>query len=313
MRLGMISTTALPTPPQEYGGIELLVWFLTQQLSKKYPIRLYASTGSSQADNVELATGTAELELANMAYRDMTNGEVDMVLDWSHTKPFSILYKGNKVLSQVFWTDVRGLNPVYPSKAVAANFNEPKGVVIYPGIDLSPYVFRRDREDWFLYLGRIIPEKAVERVISIAKMANVRLLVAGHTGHFSYDKSYIDSIKSMCYGKIEWVGDVDQKRKIDLLSHAKALLFYPRWLESYGITVTEALASGCPCILGGVGGHMEQITHGVEGFKCHSLDEAVSAIRMVDRINVERCRKKSEYFSSARMAEDWEKLIRTKM
>ncbi|MEM2941442.1 MAG: glycosyltransferase [Thermoproteota archaeon] len=312
MRLGVISTAALPTPPQGYGGIERLVWFLTQELSKKYPVRLYASAGS-WTDNVELVTGTTEAELANVAYKDLTNGEIDVVLDWSHTKPFSSLYKGDRVLSQVFWTDVKGFNPVYPSKAVAANFNEPRGVIVYPGIDLTPYVFRRDKEDWFLYFGRIIPEKAVERVISIARMANVRLLVAGHTGYFSHDKSYTDSIKSMCYGKIEWVGDVDEKQKIDLLSHAKALLFYPRWIESYGIIVTEALASGCPCILGGVGGHMEQITHGVEGFICYSMDEAVSAIRMVDRIHVERCRKKSEYFSSARMAEDWEKLIRTKM
>ncbi|MEM2068436.1 MAG: glycosyltransferase [Nitrososphaerota archaeon] len=310
MRLGVISTTALPTPPKGYGGIELLVWYLTQELAKrKYDIRLYASPGSGK-DNVELVTGSSEAELADLAYRDVSRGEVDVVLDWSHTKHFSSLYSGSRVLSQVFWTDARGINPVYPSRAVASAFNDVKGNVIYPGIDLSRYVFRRDREDWFLYLGRIIPEKAVERVIAASRATGIRLVVAGHTGDFSYDKNYVNLIKSMCRGRVEWVGDVDEKQKIDLLSHARALLFYPRWLESYGIVVTEALASGCPCILGGSGGHMEQITHGVEGFKCHSMDDFESAVGMIDRIDPENCRRRSEYFSSARMAEDWEKAIR---
>ncbi|MEM1557400.1 MAG: glycosyltransferase [Thermoproteota archaeon] len=313
-RIGIVSTSMIPTPPREgYGGIELLVGELVKELEKiGYEVRLYA-LDSDLEPRLGVTRGDDELSLAVKAYEDWRNGEIDVVLDWSHQK-FLSRYPVSRAASMCFWTDAVGVNPVYPSKAVAEAFRSlnplDSGRVIYPGIDISRYKLSRSREDWFIFFSRIIPEKGVEKAVAVAKAAGVRLKVAGHTGRFAYDKGYVEHIKKLCTGKIEWVGEVSEEEKIDLLSHARGLIFSPVWLESFGIFLVEALASGCPCIVSAdCGGPSEQIEHGRTGFKCWGIRDFVWAIENIDKIDPDECRRRAEYFTSKRMAKDWDKYI----
>jgi len=307
IRIGVISTPLIPTPPRGYGGIELLVAELVKNLEEiGFKVRLYASS-KSMSPSLGLSAGFTEEELAKKALHDMHEGMLDVIVDWSHMKIYSRF--DDRVLSQVFWTDVEGKNPVYPSRAVARAFGNSSGTVIYPGIDISKYRLGKEREDWFIFLSRIIPEKGVEKTIAIAKMANIRLKVVGHTGRFA-NQQYVEKIKSMCTGKIEWVGEVSEKEKIDLLSHARGLIYKNVWLESFGIFTVEALASGCPCIVSiDSGGPAEIVIHNKTGYICSTIKEYCSAISRIEEIEPEECRKRAEYFSSARMARDWAKHI----
>ncbi|MEM0232584.1 MAG: glycosyltransferase [Candidatus Nezhaarchaeales archaeon] len=309
-RIGIVSTSMIPTPPREsYGGIELLVGELVKELEKiGYRVRLYA-LDSDLKPRLGVVRGDSEAELAMKAYEDWRDGEIDVVLDWSHQK-FTSRHPISRIASMCFWTDAVGLNPVYPSRAVARAFGDGEGRVIYPGIDISRYKFSKSREDWFLFFSRIIPEKGVEKAIAIARASGVRLKVAGHTGRFAYDREYVERVKKLCTGKIEWVGEVSEKEKIDLLSHARGLIFSPVWLESFGIFLVEALASGCPCIVSAeCGGPSEQIEHGKSGFKCWSMGDFVWAVMNVDKIDPEECRSRARYFTSERMAKDWDRYI----
>lgn len=308
VKVAVISTSLIPTPPKGYGGIELLVGYLVRGLEESgIKVRLYGYEGSMEP-SLGLVTGSSELELAEKCFRDYINGEVDIVLDWSHMKPYSLM-GCERVVSQVFYTDSVGINPVFPSRIVASMYMMPGSKVIYPGIDISEYRLSRNREDWFIFFGRIRPEKGIEKVISIARMAGIKLKIAGHTGRFA-EKSYVEKIKSMCSGQIEFIGEVSKEEKIDLLSHAKGLLYWGEWVESFGIFITEALASGCPCIVSSSsGGPAEQVIHGETGFICPSIEYFLKSIREVDKIDPAKCRSRAEYFSYNRMTNDWIKYI----
>ncbi|MCS7117633.1 MAG: glycosyltransferase [Thaumarchaeota archaeon] len=306
MTVHVISTAAIPTPPPEkgYGGIELLVYYLVRELEKKYKVRLYALDGS-YVPNGGLVTGNTEYELATKV-SEISDG--DVVIDWSHTKPFSSIGKDVPTYSQVFWTDSLGRNPVFPSKAVARAYGycDP---VIYPGINIDEYPYVTEKEDYLLYFGRIIPEKGVERVIALANMTNSRLIVAGHTGTFSYNKEYVEQIKAACKGKHEFIADPDQKTKIDLLSHAKAVVHLPRWLESFWIVGCEALACGTPIITYVGSGGPEELVKISQGGIIAYRDDLLSAVSLVQHIPPKVCREGVSYFSSERMGKEWCNLI----
>jgi glycosyltransferase involved in cell wall biosynthesis len=304
MKIAVLSPTVIETPPKEYGGIELLVGELVKELEKlNHEVTLFAKSGS-YIPNGGLVECNSEEECSEKAFKD----NFDIIHDWTHKKTsMNFSYFSNKIFSTPFYTDVKGLNPIYPSKIVANSFGE-NGPVVYPGIDISKYSFRKDKEDYFIYFGRIAPIKGVHIVITIAKRIGINLKIAGHEGFFAYDKEYIKMIKEMCSGKIEYIGSVSFNEKIDLLSHAKGFLFYPLWLESFGITVVESLLCGTPIITRNFGGPAEQVEHEVSGYLCSSPNEMEEYIKKIDNILPENCRKRGEYFSSERMALDYLKI-----
>jgi glycosyltransferase involved in cell wall biosynthesis len=332
--IAIASPPVIPTPPPElsYGGIERLAWDLAEELGKRHKIYLIAGEGSRKpsGDLFSIPRWFESYPIASVL-EEATRliAECHALIDMTHTKIFAENIHGavhkeegrtrimcRDIRSYSFWTDRAGVNPVFPSNTVAALMMESGSLcgagyaTIYPGIDLNGYKVG-EKEDYFIYFGRIIPEKAVERAIHIAQEAGVRLLVAGHIGEFSYDKNYITMIRGMCTGKIEWVGELTHREKIDLLAHARGMIFWPRWVESFGINVVEALASGCPCIVGGNGGHVEQIIYGVNGYVVDSIPVAVKAVKAVSNgsIDPEKCAESAKKFSRERMAMEWEKLL----
>jgi len=318
----VISTTAIPTPPPQrgYGGIELLVYNLVDELEKMgEKVSLYAAKNSYRPRH-GLYTADSEHGLAKQAVDNAKEG--DVIIDWSHTKPISSMQlpKGVKVFSQVFWTDALGMNPVFPSKAVARAFGHPNPTIIYPGIKVSEYPVSKEKEDFFLYFGRIIPEKGVERVIAIARQTGVRLIVAGHTGQFSYDKDYISNIKEACTGKVEFMPDPDHRTKVDLLTKAMAVVHFPRWLESFWIVGVEALACGTPIITTVNSGGPAELGNSLTTYLLTNPHTEFS--RVVDELFktyfdpdkgrrlVSECRSSSKRFDSKVMANQWLNLIK---
>ncbi|RLE41850.1 hypothetical protein DRJ19_05175 [Candidatus Woesearchaeota archaeon] len=307
LKIAIAGTTAIETPPKGYGGIELLVYGLVRELEKLgHRVTLYAKEGSYEPNGGLVVCGS-ESDIAKQLFEDRDS--YDIIHDWSHTKLASRLLgrMGYRVFSTPFWTDERGFNPIYPSKAVAYAFGSISPIV-YPGIPVEGYELVEDKEDYYIYFGRIAPIKGVDRTIFLARKAGVRLKVVGHVGWGAYDKVYIQYIKSLCRDGIEWVGEVSHEEKLELLGHAKAMIFTPLWLESYGITVTESLLLGTPVIVSGVGGHLEQVIHGVCGYHLTRPDEIYDAIRVVERLDYRKVRERGLYFSSERMTRDYLKI-----
>ena len=322
LKVAVISPTSITTPPKDYGGIERLVYLLIKQLEKHYTITLYAAEGSYKP-NGGLHASKSDMELAVMLL-DNIDG-YDVVVDWSHQKLLSQILelhgrgvKPPNILNMVFWTDMLGIGyNVFPCKAVKNAFMQlykhltsRETAIIPPGIDVERYPVRKNKDNYFLYFGRIIPEKGVLELIKIAKTLGIELIVAGHTGPFSYDRKYLETVKMECTGKVRFIGDVEEKDKIDLISNAAAVMHRPNWLESFWIVGCEAMACGTPLIVStDSGGPVEQVIYGKTGFICSTLEEWKNAASMVSSINPEDCVRRAQYFSDKRMGFDWQNFI----
>ena len=138
------------------------------------------------------------------------------------------------------------------------------------------------KQDYLAFLGRISPEKGVDKAIRIAGAAGMKLKVAAKVDNA--DKKYDDNeIKPLIDASpwVEFIGEINDSQKPAFLSGAHALLFPIDWPEPFGLVMIESMACGTPVIAFNRGSVPEVIDDGVSGFIVH--DEA-SAIAAVDRL-----------------------------
>ena len=167
------------------------------------------------------------------------------------------------------------------------NFVEPDKFTFVPEVaDDAPLVF----------LSRLDRIKGADTAISIARCAGRRLILAGNhaqSGHeFDYWKREIEP--HLGRDGIEWVGEVDDKAKNELLGKAAALLVPIRWDEPFGIVFAEALACGTPVISCPRGALPEIVDEGKTGFLVRSEQEGVEAVRRIASLSRAACRQAAE-------------------
>jgi glycosyltransferase involved in cell wall biosynthesis len=110
---------------------------------------------------------------------------------------------------------------------------------------------------------------------------------------------------------VEFIGEVDESTKIELLGHARALLFPIDWPEPFGLVMIEAMACGTPVIARPCGSVREIVEDGSTGFVGDTVDDLVEAVKRIDTIDRAACRRHVERrFSVARMVADYETLYR---
>jgi glycosyltransferase involved in cell wall biosynthesis len=177
--------------------------------------------------------------------------------------------------------------------------------VIYNGIDVNMYPFRLEKEDFFIYLGRIDETKGVHIAVEAAKKRNEKLVIIGPIANPSYFEKYV---KPFIDGKnIVYLGEVDFKTKVECLSRAKALLYPVQYEEFFGIAMVEALATGTPVIGFPRGSVVEIVRDSVTGYLVKDFEEMCKAMRSVNELDRKECRRDvEERFSSKAMSEKYE-------
>src|SRR5262249_21622205 len=165
-----------------------------------------------------------------------------------------------------------------------------------------------------LFVGRISPEKRPDAAIAIAAAAGVPLKIAAKVD--AVDREYFASIirPLMNHPLVEFLGEVDDARKGDLLRGALALLFPIDWPEPFGLILIQALACGVPVIARRRGSVPEIIRDGVTGCVRETDDELAQAVHDVQRIDRRACRAEFESrFTAAIMArrylESYQRLV----
>lgn len=169
-------------------------------------------------------------------------------------------------------------------------------VVIYPPVDLSEISLKKNKEDYFLVLNRLVRGKGTEVIIEAATKLNIPLKVAG-TG------PQLESLKKIAGKSVQFLGWVSDEERVKLLQHAKALIVASED-EDFGITSIEAQAAGTPVIAPKSGGYIETVIDNKTGLLYGStgvvtvsaLMAIVEKFKSVD-FDPEGLRKNAEKFS----------------
>jgi glycosyltransferase involved in cell wall biosynthesis len=179
---------------------------------------------------------------------------------------------------------------------------------VYHGLPESLHTFYPHPGKYLAFLGRISPEKGVERAIEVARRTGIPLKIAAKI--YEEDRNYFDRViqplLSANASIVEFMGEVGGAAKDEFLGRALALLFPIDWPEPFGLVMIEAMACGTPVIAWRKGSVPEIMQDGKTGFVVDSLEDAVRCIPRLTSIRREDCRRVfQKRFRAERMATDY--------
>ena len=335
LRIAQIAPLVERVPPKKYGGTERVVYHLTEGLVEKgHDVTLFAS-GDSLTTARLVAPVKESLRLGKKAHTPMMVNmmmlsrvyekmahEFDIIHSHLEYQTLPYAYKAQvpTVLTmhgRLDLGDSAAMLRAYPDMAYVSISDSQRRPVkeinwvktIYHGYPESIFEFNNKPKDYFLYLGRFSEEKKPQEAIMLARACNIPLKIAAKID--PADKVFFEEkVKPLLdHPLIDYVGEVDDTRKVELLKNAKALLNTIDWPEPFGLVMIEALACGTPVIVTGCGSAPEVITHGKTGFLCEKKLDFIEAIHNVDRLSRKTCRKEfEERFSRECMVDNYEEL-----
>lgn len=177
-------------------------------------------------------------------------------------------------------------------------------IVIPNYFDLDQFEYKEDKEDYFLFLGRVYTGKGIHIAEQVCKAAGVKLKVAGQLDPSYEDYEWPDHIEFVGYAGVE-------ERK-ELMKNAKGSFLASQYLEPFGGVQVENLLAGTPTISSDWGAFTENNIEGVTGYRCRTFEDYVRAVKNIQdgKIKSEDCRKHGERFSLEAIAPMYEDFFR---
>lgn len=333
MRIAQIAPLWERVPPTTYGGTELVVGLLTEELVRRgHEVTLFASGDSITKATLESVHPKAlrlDKSIKEAAVYEMLQltrvyeRAKDFDIIHSHmgcaALPYARLVKTPTVhtLHGIFTPDNEKLFSYarqQPFISISNEQREPRlglnyAATVYNGVDTSAYRFYPKPSDppYLAFLGRLSPEKGTHLAIEIAKRSGWTLKIAGKID--AVDTEYYETeIKPHIDGEqIQYLGEANHVQKNILLGNAVATLFPITWREPFGLVMIESMVSGTPVIAMNLGSTPEVIAHEETGFLCHSVEECLEALQRIPEIDRAKCREHVEAnFSVKRMTDGYE-------
>lgn len=337
MRIAQIAPLWETVPPPAYGGAELIVSLLTEELVRRgHEVTLFATGDSRTQANLE-AIHPSALRLdpsvkEHTAYEAMQLSQV-----YQHSDEFDIIHSHIgfaalacaqlvktptvHTLHGTFSLDNQkafSLAKAQPYVSISDTQREPQlelnyVATVYNGIDPATHQFysQPDELQYLAFLGRLSPEKGPHHAIEIAKRTGYPLKIAGKVDRVDVDY-FEQEIKPHIDGEqIQYLGEANHTQKNHLMGNAIATLFPITWREPFGLVMVESMVAGTPVIALELGATSEVIAHEKTGFLCQNVDECIAAVHRIDEINRIACRRHvEEKFSVKQMVDGYEAVYR---
>lgn len=333
MRIAQVAPLTEAVPPRLYGGTERVVHWLTEELvALGNDVTLFAS-GDSRTSATLDATWPKALRLdgsvcdpnalhmvmLERVRRKCDDEEFDFLhfhLDYypfslfsRQPTPFLTTLHGRLDLPehQPVFTTFSSIPVISISDAQRRPVPQANWVgTIYHGLPEKLLTPQAVKPGYLAVLGRIAPEKGVDRAMKIAIRCGIPLKIAAKVDRA--DQDYYDELirPLMDHPLVEYIGEIGDGEKSDFLSGAIGLLLPIDWPEPFGLVMIEALACGTPVIAYNRGSVAEIIDDGVTGFIVEDETSAVAAVGRLSGLNRDIIRKRFEArFTARRMALDY--------
>jgi glycosyltransferase involved in cell wall biosynthesis len=293
MHIAVVSQHRLPV--KGYGGTERIVTALVRGLAELgHRVTLIAQPGTRIAEATVREVPAARLRDPKLDLAALIPKDVDVV--HAHLV-VERLPDGPPLLQTIHGNLKHGArvppHAVFLSRHHATHHGA--ATFVYNGLDPKEFVFQATKHDYDLFLGRLHSAKGYQWAIEGAKRTHRRLMLAG---------GWRPSFST----RIRFVGEVDGKKKAELLAGARCLWMPAQWDEPFGLTTIEALFSGTPVLATKRGALPEVLTNDV-GALCDTLDEMVEASRTIASRKAEVCRAHAEqHFTHRVMAQGYLRL-----
>lgn len=336
MKIAQIAPIAERVPPKKYGGTERVVHALTEELVRRgHEVTLFASGDSITTAKLEAVYprslreaklkdiyGLNNWTLLNLGLAYDLQDEFDVIHD--HMAPLSLPI-ANIATTPVVMTmhgaflpenrklfqTLKSPNIVTISQAQmypVPNINH--AGTVYNGLPMEHYPYGAEPDDYLLFVGRISAEKGLHHAIDVAQQMDKRLIIAAKLEKTdeAYFREYIESRLS---DRIEWIGEVDEKQRNELMTKALCFLHPVTWREPFGLTLIEAMACGCPVVAFSRGSIPEVVKTGVTGYVVEDVEGMIDAVENIGAIDRAACREHAlTNFSAAKMTDGYEEVYR---
>jgi glycosyltransferase involved in cell wall biosynthesis len=331
MRVAQVAPLYESVPPKLYGGTERVVSYLTEEfVSEGHDVTLYASGDSVTTAELRPICEHAlrlkrshvtdpladHIRMLETVAQDAS--EFDIVhfhIDYLHFPvtrrqnfPAVTTLHGRLDIPelQALFREFPEMNLVSISDAqrqpmVWANWI---GTVHHGLPDLYRPTYAKGK--YLAFIGRVSPEKRVDRAIEVAKRTGMPLKIAAKID--KADQDYFDAeIKGLLdHPLVEYIGEIGEHEKAEFLGNASALMFLINWQEPFGLVLIEAMACGTPIIAYGMGSVPEVIDEGVTGYIVDSIETTAKAVGQIDALDRRTIRRVFEQrFSVRRMCHDY--------
>ena len=338
LRIAQVAPLYESVPPHLYGGTERVVSYLTEELVRAgHEVTLFASGDShTGAELVSVWNRALRLDerapepislhltmLEEVVRRapgyDVVHFHTDgLQLPLARRMGVSSLTSSVATLTTLHGRlDLAGLAPLYreyrehPLVSISHAQRRPLTfahwiATVHHGLPLELHAASPSPGHYLAFIGRIAPEKRVDRAIAVARRTGIPLRIAAKIDR--NDREYFANvIEPHIDGRlIEYVGEITEHEKTAFLGDAIALLFLIDWPEPFGLAMIESMACGTPVIACPCGSVREVVDEGITGFIVEDLRQAVHSVGRALRVDRRRCRAHFERrFTAQRMAQEY--------
>lgn len=327
MKILLISSQVFPVPPPAYGGLEMLVYDLAEELGKLgHRVYVLCPDGST-GQHFETIT-PCQPSMANpehLAYEAIQPalGDFDVIHDHSwaghvylakREKPrlpllhtcHSVAPYGSNPVEQPCW--------VCPSEWHAQHTRQLLGAevrVVYHGVDLDRHRYAPEvsKEDFLLYMARVTDFKGAVEFVDLCRRTGMKGVLCGEDWYVE-DVAYVRRVMEACIdtrGRVEYLGRTEQEQKVELMQKARCLVtpLKPPYYEIFGMATVEAMACGTPVLSTDRGAARELIVHGETGAVAADVSCLETGLQVALECSPEACRRQAEKFGRERMAREY--------
>ncbi|MDO8560571.1 MAG: glycosyltransferase family 4 protein [bacterium] len=338
-RIALLATPWEAVPPPKYGGTELIVANLADELTRRgHRVTVFATGDSRPAgrlaavfpralyrDGVPWSDTLRPLQHVFACFRRAH--EFDLI--HNHANYFGLLF--SKLVQTPVVTTYHGdfvtAEKIPEKRLVLETFRRTPFVAIsrrqralattrlnfvgtvHNGIDISKFRYSGRAGNYLCWLGRITEKKGILEAITVARRLHLPLKIGAKID--PVDRAFFKHrVERRIDGKrVQYLGELDHRGKTRLLKGALALLNPITWEEPFGLVMAEAMACGTPVVAFPRGAASEIVADGITGYLPTTVERMVAAVKRVHGIRRSACRARAvRYFSREAMTDGYEKI-----